>query len=140
MGLEDICECVHKFVPVFWLSRRRTTSTPSSSLSSSTSSDSVYGPWRLISQKKVLQAFWQSHIDRVSEVRARSSWNSTQSNTFDKDFFRRRYGFSTKKILPCYSKRRDGGMNKTKQIVEDGIVSWSESYRRGGPGDQIQTI
>ena len=79
MGLEDVCELVHRLAPVL--------------LSGGS-----------VSVSSALEKFWKSRIERVNEVHERSSLNSVQSNTFDKDsasipFQRRKYSSDFKDRL-----------------------------------------
>lgn len=106
MGLEDVCELVHRLVPV--LSSRRLSLGPiTKPISSSSPSPPHTFPGvasASITSSQALEAFWQCRINRVREVHERSSLNSAQSNTFHEKsasvpFQRREYSESFQEQL-----------------------------------------
>ena len=85
MGLEDVCELVHRIVPILRQKEART--------------DKSNDVWN-----DALVSYCQSRLSRVREVQDRSRQNTLQSNTYDKQtasipFERRQYSESFKDRL-----------------------------------------
>ena len=86
MGLEDVCELVHRLVPVLSLPTNNNNNSSNTVLTDA------------------LTAFGQARHARVAAVHEQSRQNAIQSKTFDKDtaatpFVRRKYTATFKKEL-----------------------------------------
>ena len=87
MGLEDVCELVHRIVPILQQKNEAPTM------------DKTNDAW-----KEALDSYCQSRLARVQEVQDRSRQNTLQSNSYDKQtasipFQRRQYSESFKDRL-----------------------------------------
>ena len=95
VGLEDVCELVHRVAPLLRQRHKSDTNSSGGDLESA------------------LHSYCQSRLARVKEVQEQSRRNTLQSNTFDKQtasipFERRRYSESFKERLYAWKPPRDG--------------------------------